>query len=53
VPPIVLALARTPLLDRFESFELETLHCGAAPLSVEVAGAPAHGWALTSGTATA
>jgi acyl-CoA synthetase (AMP-forming)/AMP-acid ligase II len=37
VPPIVLALARTPLLDRFDLSKLETLHCGAAPLSVEVA----------------
>jgi acyl-CoA synthetase (AMP-forming)/AMP-acid ligase II len=39
VPPIVLALARTPLLDRFDLSKLETLHCGAAPLSVEVANA--------------
>lgn len=38
VPPIVLALAQTPLLDRFDLSKLETLHCGAAPLSVEVAG---------------
>jgi acyl-CoA synthetase (AMP-forming)/AMP-acid ligase II len=37
VPPIVLALARTPLVDRFDLSRLETLHCGAAPLSVEVA----------------
>lgn len=37
VPPIVLALSRTPLLDRFDLSKLETLHCGAAPLSVEVA----------------
>ena len=37
VPPIVLALARTPLLDRFDLSKVETLHCGAAPLSVEVA----------------
>jgi acyl-CoA synthetase (AMP-forming)/AMP-acid ligase II len=37
VPPIVLALARTPLLDRFDLSKLETLYCGAAPLSVEVA----------------
>lgn len=37
VPPIVLALAQTPLLDRFDLSKLETLHCGAAPLSVEVA----------------
>src|SRR5258706_592379 len=37
VPPIVLALAQTPLVDRFDLSKLETLHCGAAPLSVEVA----------------
>jgi acyl-CoA synthetase (AMP-forming)/AMP-acid ligase II len=37
VPPIVLALAQTPILDRFDLSKLETLHCGAAPLSVEVA----------------
>lgn len=37
VPPIVLALAQTPMLDRFDLSKLETLHCGAAPLSVEVA----------------
>jgi acyl-CoA synthetase (AMP-forming)/AMP-acid ligase II len=37
VPPIVLALARTPLLERFDLSKLQTLHCGAAPLSVEVA----------------
>ena len=37
VPPIVLELARTPLVDRFDLAKLETLHCGAAPLSVEVA----------------
>jgi acyl-CoA synthetase (AMP-forming)/AMP-acid ligase II len=39
VPPIVLALSRTPLLDRFDLSKLKTLHCGAAPLSVEVASA--------------
>jgi acyl-CoA synthetase (AMP-forming)/AMP-acid ligase II len=37
VPPIVLALAHTPLLELFDLSKLETLHCGAAPLSVEVA----------------
>jgi acyl-CoA synthetase (AMP-forming)/AMP-acid ligase II len=39
VPPIVLGLARNPLVDRFDLSKLETLHCGAAPLSVEVADA--------------
>ena len=39
VPPIVLGLARSPLVDRFNLSKLETLHCGAAPLSVEVADA--------------
>jgi acyl-CoA synthetase (AMP-forming)/AMP-acid ligase II len=39
VPPIVLGLARNALVDRFNLSKLETLHCGAAPLSVEVADA--------------
>ena len=39
VPPIVLLLVQTPLVDRFDLSKLETLHCGAAPLSVEVASA--------------
>ncbi len=37
VPPIVLGLSRHPLVDHFDLSKLETLHCGAAPLSVEVA----------------
>jgi acyl-CoA synthetase (AMP-forming)/AMP-acid ligase II len=37
VPPIVLSLARTPLVDRFDLSKLETVHCGAAPLSLDVA----------------
>jgi acyl-CoA synthetase (AMP-forming)/AMP-acid ligase II len=37
VPPIVLTLAQSPLVDRYDLSKLETLHCGAAPLSVEVA----------------
>ncbi|MDX6444854.1 MAG: hypothetical protein QOH71_1928 [Blastocatellia bacterium] len=37
VPPIVLILAQSPLVDRYDLSQLETLHCGAAPLSVEVA----------------
>jgi acyl-CoA synthetase (AMP-forming)/AMP-acid ligase II len=39
VPPIVLGLSRNPLVDRFDLSKLETMHCGAAPLSVEVASA--------------
>jgi acyl-CoA synthetase (AMP-forming)/AMP-acid ligase II len=39
VPPIVLALAQSPLVDLYDLSQLETLHCGAAPLSVEVASA--------------
>lgn len=39
VPPIVLGLSRNPLVDSFDLSKLETLHCGAAPLSVEVADA--------------
>ncbi|MDX6384683.1 MAG: hypothetical protein QOK48_2256 [Blastocatellia bacterium] len=39
VPPIVLTLARSPLVAGYDLSKLETLHCGAAPLSVEVASA--------------
>jgi acyl-CoA synthetase (AMP-forming)/AMP-acid ligase II len=39
VPPIVLTLARSPLVQGYDLSKLETLHCGAAPLSVEVASA--------------
>jgi acyl-CoA synthetase (AMP-forming)/AMP-acid ligase II len=39
VPPIVLALSASPLVDRFDLSKLEALHCGAAPLSPEVANA--------------
>ena len=37
VPPIVLALSASPLVERFDLSKLEALHCGAAPLSSEVA----------------
>jgi acyl-CoA synthetase (AMP-forming)/AMP-acid ligase II len=37
VPPIVLALAQSPLVDQFDLSSLKKVHCGAAPLSVEVA----------------
>lgn len=37
VPPIVLVLAQSPLVDRFDLSKLKTMHCGAAPLSVDVA----------------
>lgn len=39
VPPIVLALSQSPLVDRFDLSKLKTVHCGAAPLSVDVANA--------------
>jgi acyl-CoA synthetase (AMP-forming)/AMP-acid ligase II len=39
VPPIVLALARHPLVDQFNLSKLERVHCGAAPLAIEVADA--------------
>ena len=39
VPPIVLGLSRNPQVDRFDLSKLETMHCGAAPLPVEVANA--------------
>ena len=37
VPPIVLELSRSPLVDRFDLSHLTTVFSGAAPLSVEVA----------------
>ena len=37
VPPIVLELSRSPLVDRFDLSKLTTVFSGAAPLSVEVA----------------
>jgi len=37
VPPIVLMLAQSPLVDRFDLSKLQTMHCGAAPLSVDIA----------------
>jgi acyl-CoA synthetase (AMP-forming)/AMP-acid ligase II len=39
VPPIFLALARSPLVDNYDLSALRTLFSGAAPLSVEVAAA--------------
>ena len=37
VPPIVLALAKHPLVDRYDLSRLETIVSGAAPLSEELA----------------
>jgi len=37
VPPIVLELSRSPLVDRFDLSNLKTVFSGAAPLSAEVA----------------
>lgn len=36
VPPMVLFLARTPLLDNYDVSSLSTIFCGAAPLSTEI-----------------
>jgi acyl-CoA synthetase (AMP-forming)/AMP-acid ligase II len=36
VPPIVLALAKDPLVDRFDLSSLEFMNSGAAPLSAEL-----------------
>ena len=36
VPPIVLALAKHPLVDEFDLSSLELIGCGAAPLSAEL-----------------
>jgi acyl-CoA synthetase (AMP-forming)/AMP-acid ligase II len=37
VPPIVVALAKSPLIDRFDLSSLELVNSGAAPLSAELA----------------
>lgn len=37
VPPIVLALAKHPLVDKYDLSKLEMITCGAAPLSEELA----------------
>jgi acyl-CoA synthetase (AMP-forming)/AMP-acid ligase II len=37
VPPIVLAFARSPLVERYDLSRLHTIFSGAAPLSVEMA----------------
>jgi len=39
VPPIVLALAKHPLVDRYDLSRLRSMFSGAAPLGTEVAGA--------------
>jgi len=41
VPPIVLALARSPLVDNYDLSAVKTLFSGAAPISADVAGAAA------------
>jgi acyl-CoA synthetase (AMP-forming)/AMP-acid ligase II len=55
VPPIVLALAKHPLVDRYDMSSLEWVLCGAAPLGGEVEQACAdrlgcsvgQGWGMT------
>ncbi|MCP4361541.1 MAG: 4-coumarate--CoA ligase family protein, partial [Chloroflexi bacterium] len=37
VPPIVLALAKHPLVDKYDLSKLEMITCGAAPLSEDLA----------------
>lgn len=51
VPPIFLALARSPLVGHYDLSALRTLFSGAAPLSVEVAAAATNrlGCSLTQG----
>jgi len=39
VPPIVLALAKHPMVDRYDLSHLRVIDCGAAPLSGELADA--------------
>lgn len=36
VPPIVLALAKSPLIDNYDLSAMEVITCGAAPLSKEI-----------------
>ena len=36
VPPIILALAKQPIVDEFDLSSLELMHSGAAPLSAEL-----------------
>ena len=36
-PPMVLALAKQPIVDQFDLSTLKTIGCAAAPLSQEVA----------------
>jgi acyl-CoA synthetase (AMP-forming)/AMP-acid ligase II len=55
VPPIVLALAKHPLVDRYDMSSLESVLCGAAPMGGEVEQACAdrlgclvgQGWGMT------
>jgi len=51
VPPIVLALAKSPLVDKYDLSRLRTLFSGAAPLGTAVAGAASTrlGCAVTQG----
>ena len=37
VPPIILGLAKTPLLDKYDVSSLRKIFCGAAPLGAELA----------------
>ena len=37
VPPIVLALAKSPLVERYDLSSLQLVNSGAAPLSAELA----------------
>ncbi|CAE7784099.1 4CL, partial [Symbiodinium microadriaticum] len=55
VPPIVLALAKHPLVDQYDLSSLERIGCGAAPLGSEIQHAAAkrlkcvikQGWGMT------
>ena len=39
VPPIVLALAKSPLVDKYDLHHLHTIFSGAAPLGEQIAAA--------------
>jgi acyl-CoA synthetase (AMP-forming)/AMP-acid ligase II len=44
VPPIVLALAKSPLVSKFDLSSVEEVGCGAAPLSADVGEAAERHW---------
>ena len=52
VPPIVLALAKHPLVDEYDLSSLQLMVSGAAPLRRELERPAASGWAAGCSRAT-